>query len=401
MDRSHSSQAEPPASARASYDYMPALDGCRAISIALVVVSHSGLEHVVPGLLGVLIFFVISGFLITRQMIAEIERTGRLGIRAFYLRRVFRLAPALLAYIAMFTVVLGALGAVISPTQILSGVFYFANYYTIFVGFPPHNPIPITWSLSVEEHFYIVFPFLMIAFRRNPGRILPLLVSLVVAVLCWRLYLFTHCDSGGAWLAGQLGCGRTRDFRTHGTDVIFDTILYGSIAALLLHYHEAACRRWLLRRAVVIGAGLALLATLAYRDVLFRDTVRFSIQSIAIAALIVNLLFNPALETPRRLLSLPPMLLVGRLSYSLYLFHFGVLNTLYSLLGTEHSLSNPVAVILYYILSGLMAVASYHLIEQPMVKLRKRFGSHNAEDRSVRPEDVLPGAVDALEDGSS
>src|SRR3954447_19141856 len=84
---------------RASYDYLPALDGFRAISISLVVLAHGGLNRVVPGLLGVVVFFVISGFLITRQMIAEIERSGRLDVRAFYVRRFLRLAPALLLYV--------------------------------------------------------------------------------------------------------------------------------------------------------------------------------------------------------------------------------------------------------------------------------------------------------------
>jgi peptidoglycan/LPS O-acetylase OafA/YrhL len=360
---------------RASSDYLPALDGLRAISVALVVVSHSGLQEVVPGLLGVLIFFAISGFLITRQMIAEIERTGTLNLPGFYLRRVLRLAPALLAYIALFAAVLTVLGSDITAMHILSGIFYVANYYEIFRGFPPHSHIPIIWSLSVEEHFYIVFPFLTIAFRRDLRRILPLLVLLVVAVLGWRFYLFGHCGAAGDWLAEGL-CGRTRHVRIHGTDILFDSILYGCITALILHYHSGFAGRWVIRRGAIAAAAVVLLATLAYREPMFRDTARFSLQAIAINVLLANALFNPALERLRRFLSQPLMLQVGRMSYSLYLFHFGVANTLYALLNTERSLSNPGAVVVFFAASALLAMASYLLIEQPMVRLRKRFGSH-------------------------
>jgi peptidoglycan/LPS O-acetylase OafA/YrhL len=373
---------------KASTAYMPVLDGFRAISIALVVVSHSGLREVVPGLLGVLIFFVISGFLITRQMIVEVERTGTLDLRGFYLRRIFRLAPALLAYLALFWAVLTALGSVITPTHILSGIFYFANFYEIFHGFTPHNHLPIIWSLSVEEHFYIVFPFLMLAFRRDLKRILPLLLGIVVAVLGWRLYLFGHCVSAAGWITEGV-CGRTRHVRIHGTDILFDSILFGAITALVLHYHNGFARRWIIRRGAFACAALVLLGTLAYREPMFRDTVRFSIQAMAIGVLLVNALFQPGLERVRRELSRPLVLLVGRMSYSIYLFHFGVANTLYAVLDTEHSLSNPAAVAVYFVASWLLALASYRWIEQPMVRFRKRFGSH-AKAESVPAADAVP-----------
>ena len=128
---------------RASFDYLPVLDGFRAVSILLVVFSHADLGNIVPGGLGVTVFFVISGFLITRQMIAEIVSTGGFSFGAFYLRRFFRLAPALLLYLAMFTSLFLLLGAHMTGWQIASGIFYVANYYHIFIGYPPLNPNPI------------------------------------------------------------------------------------------------------------------------------------------------------------------------------------------------------------------------------------------------------------------
>ena len=120
----------------ATTHYIPGLDGLRAISVGLVMVAHAGLDHVVPGGLGVTIFFVISGFLITSQMIGEISATGALNFRDFYLRRVFRLAPALLVYIAVMTPVTIILGAEISLPSVAASILYMANYWGLYVGIP-------------------------------------------------------------------------------------------------------------------------------------------------------------------------------------------------------------------------------------------------------------------------
>src|SRR5258706_2312333 len=190
---------------RASFTYIPALDGFRAISIALVVVSHADLANVVPGGLGVIVFFVISGFLITRQMIAEIEATGDLGFGNFYLRRIFRLAPALLVYLALFSSLLLALGAHITWWHVASGVFYIANYYHIFIGYPPSNPNPILWSLSIEEHFYLIAPVVVFLFRRNLPHLLRLLIPLLLLAPLWRLCVYEPCLNSTAAFCGLPG----------------------------------------------------------------------------------------------------------------------------------------------------------------------------------------------------
>lgn len=84
-------------------------------------------------MMGVIVFFVIRGFLITRQLIVEIERSGRLDVRAFYLRRFFRLAPALVVYVGVFSAIFAALGATITPTHLLTGLLYLANHYHVFI----------------------------------------------------------------------------------------------------------------------------------------------------------------------------------------------------------------------------------------------------------------------------
>ncbi|MDX2028053.1 MAG: acyltransferase [Alphaproteobacteria bacterium] len=359
---------------RASYAYLPALDGFRAVSILLVFLSHAGLEHIIPGGLGVLTFFVLSGFLITRQIIAEIEKTGTLSVKRFYLRRVLRLVPPLLAYILVFSVVLGLLGATITTTHIFSGLFYFANYYQIFVGYTQHNPLPILWSLSVEEHFYTLFPLVILLFRNHLKKILPWLGATVIVVLIWRTYLSNLCNTAGSVLCGL--SGQERIF--HGTDTIFDSILYGAIAALALHYYNHSIRRWLINPASFGLAIACLFGTLLYRDPFFRETLRLSLQAISVAIIMINVLFSAfsGVERLRRFLSLGPCLLLGRMSYSLYLFHFGVLNAVYALQGTENTIEGAGGMALYVGGSLPCAALSYYLIEQPMLGLRRRFGAH-------------------------
>ena len=359
-------------SLKASNDYLPALDGLRAVSILLVVISHAGLSYVVPGGLGVLIFFVISGFLITRQMIVEVERTGSLNIKAFYLRRIFRLLPALILYLVLFSIILLGLSSIITPMHLASGLFYFANYYQVFIGYPLHNPVPIAWSLAVEEHYYIVFPFLILMARKNLREILPLLGILVMAVLVWRIFLFSACHAQPELAACGLP-GEDRIF--HATDSIFDCILYGAIAALVLHYHSDIVRRHLIGRNILLLAGACLLITLLFRDEMFRETLRISLQCILIAVIIVNILFGEW-EKPRSILAYKSMVWIGRLSYSLYLFHFGVLITVQAFQNHKQTLTEPIDFILYFILSFTFAAGSYYLVEKPMIGVRKRFGSH-------------------------
>ena len=147
------------------FEVIPSLDGIRAISVLIVVLGHSGLEALVPGGLGVTIFFFLSGYLITTLMLTEHERTGGINIFNFYTRRVFRLMPPLLVTLAIAYGLTYArlLSGGITDTGLAAQLLYFANYYGLF--FDPGNTIPdgtgILWSLAVEEHFYIFYPLLM------------------------------------------------------------------------------------------------------------------------------------------------------------------------------------------------------------------------------------------------
>ena len=363
--------------AAAPAGYLPALDGLRAVSVGLVVVAHAGLDHIVPGGLGVTIFFVISGFLITGLMIDEIAATGRLGFRNFYLRRVFRLAPALLVYIALMTPVTTLLGANTTMQDVVASILYMANYWRLYVGFPDYTPFPILWSLSIEEHYYIFFPMIVSLFIPDLRRLMLPIAVACLAALAWRCCLQQVCESGGNPPWSLCGLAQQPDWSDGiriyaGTDTRFDSILAGAFLALAA---ADGCQRW---RRILVGypalslSLVLLLLSLLIRDVGFRNTLRYSIQNVAICLLIAGVVFHEG-NIISKILALRPMVYIGRLSYSLYLYHYAVVVVILRLHG-PFTWRDP-EFYLYFLASFALSMASYHGIETPMVKFRRRFGS--------------------------
>jgi len=148
---------------------IPSLDGIRAVAVSLVFFAHAGLEHVVPGGLGVTIFFVLSGFLITTLMRIEHARSGRIHFGGFYLRRLLRLMPPLFIVVAAAAALSAAalIDGGFTFGGLLSALFYLGNYHVIahdFHGMPAG--IGVVWSLAIEEHYYLLFPPLAASARR-------------------------------------------------------------------------------------------------------------------------------------------------------------------------------------------------------------------------------------------
>lgn len=358
----------PPNRPTTSYTYWPALDGLRAISILLVIVSHGGMGHIVPGNLGVMIFFVISGFLITHQLQDEINTTHSICLRNFYWRRFLRLTPALLTYLLLFSLLLLPLGYKMTLPHISSALLYYVNYYKIFYNYPTHSPLPILWSLAVEEHFYVLFPCPLLLLSKRPKLLLPCLWSLCGLVTLWRILLFFNCNSLEHWRV----CGIRSELRFHGTDAIADVILYGALAAI--YYPKI---KTCLPVGIFVLSLAALFFSLAYREPLFRETIRFTLQGISISILIIA-----CIEQRFRLLNLflesSWMRYIGKLSYSLYLFHFGIMVMIDAL--REQGLfplwmpTFPA----YFFLSFICAALSYHYIERPFLTLRRHWGAQAA-----------------------
>ena len=354
--------------------YIPALDGLRAVSILLVVGSHAGLDHVLPGAFGVTLFFFISGYLITGQLLHALASDGRLHLLNFYMRRVLRLMPAATTYIVLAGAVFSLGGGLITASGWACALLYGANYYDIWAGYKStlpgiRHPFNILWSLAIEEHFYALWPAaLALLWRRRLTA--AALLTLCAAVLCWRAFLYADCLHGSAWVCGRHAFAALgQDNRLYiGTDTRLDSIAYGALLATAEHHG------WRMPRAAGAAALLLAAAFLVPGDFM-RQVVRTSLQGVALMVLMPALL-RPG-RWPARLLSVTPAIAIGRLSYSLYLWHWGafaVADAVAVHTGTPRF--GPAWQTAALPLAASLALCSYQWIERPMLALRRRVGSH-------------------------
>jgi peptidoglycan/LPS O-acetylase OafA/YrhL len=341
----------------ADFAYVPTLDGMRAISILIVIASHYGLGFIFPGEFGVTIFFFISGYLITNLMIAEERATGAVSVKAFYARRILRLGPALLSMLAVLSVVRFLSDGSLNTAELLAAVFYFMNYYAIFWHLPMSALGPL-WSLAVEEHYYLVYPSLFFWAWKFRRRFLVGLLTLCAAVLIWRTALFIVWDA-------------SRDRIAWSTDTRIDSILFGAILAVILNIPSFDSVLAKLDRTYVFGIATALLLlSFVWRNETFRETVRYSLQGASLVSVFYSILFVKRFEIFRRILSYPAITWVGRISYSLYLWHEVVPYFLSILLPKDTGL--PLQYLLGVPLSFAAASLSYYFVEQPFKRIRKR-----------------------------
>jgi len=360
---------------------IPSLDGIRALAVALVFFAHGGLQGTVPGGLGVTVFFVLSGYLITTLMRREHAERGGVRLRAFYLRRVLRLMPPLFIVVAAAALLssLGVIGGEFSARGLLSVLFYFGNYHVIaldFQGVP--EGLGVVWSLAVEEHYYLLYPPLAIVLLRigRPGVAAAVLVALCAAMLGWRCWLALH--------------GASEHYLTMATDTRADAILVGCLLAFWRNpaLDPVAAARTLPAREWALGAAcvLLLVATLAYRDEFFRLTARYTVQSVAIAPLIW-LAVARAGHAPFRWLNARPMAYVGTISYTIYLAHQVIL---YGVERHAPELGGAATLAFSALLTLVVAEAMRRWVEQPCARLRRQL---HRPARTPTPGAADPGAL--------
>lgn len=333
--------------------YIPILDGWRAVAIFLVLMFH-GLLHVNSGgsarlqklidlsgrtgALGVLVFFCISGYLITQRLVAESRDTGRFSARSFYIKRVFRILPPLALYLLCIGT-LALLGIIRLVPRDWSAVCFLANYlqgswYTTHF-----------WSLSVEEHFYLFWPFCILLFGWR--RAMWIGVALIVAVAAWRPWELQH--HFGAERAAYL----------QHTDMRLDYIMMGSVLALALRFYPSLTG--LLRR---LGSNLGFLLLLVLFALSTRTAVvdLRSIQAILLTLLVCSSAIADA-SLPRALLANPAVLWLGKISYSLYVWQ-----QLFLAPSDNSFWSSLPALPLRYLAALVAAYLSFQLVERPFIR---------------------------------
>jgi peptidoglycan/LPS O-acetylase OafA/YrhL len=342
----------------------------RAISILIVLVSHAGYGTVVPGGLGVTIFFFLSGYLITTLLLDETERTGRINIGKFYLRRAFRLFPPLLVtlVIAYSLVALGLLDGGISWAGILAQLLYFANYYSLF--FDPGNTTAagtgILWSLAVEEHFYMIYPAVLVgllALGLSKQRIVVVLAMACLAVLAWRMFL-----------AGLPNFQTERTY--YSSDTRLDSIVFGCLLALAANPRSAkpgTINPFLQPKSAMLlaTAAIVMAITIVWRGAYFRETFRYSLQGLALMP-VFYFAIRCAKYFPFTLLNQPWIAKIGVYSYAMYLIHhivIGVIERNAPWLAT----TKPLLVLVTFVIATLYAAILDIYVDGYFRRLRKKF----------------------------
>lgn len=316
-----------------------------------------------PGGLGVTIFFFLSGFLITTLMRDEYDRDASINFRHFWLRRSLRILPPF--YLVLILAVGGSLlfetPGTIELWPVMAQMLHYSNYWIIehgYIGLPPGTGV--YWSLAVEEHFYLLFPWVYSLIRRLR------MTARAQAIFFWSLCLFVL-----VWRCVLVFGFHVSTDRTYmASDTRVDSILFGCALAVWcnpvrddLPLFENRWKYFYVPLALIVFLGCFLV-----RDESFRETIRYSLQGAAL-----TILFIAAIRyrywAPFRLLNTRILAFIGLLSYSLYLLHYVIIAALQELLPAFPELLRA---ILALALSTFLAWLIYLAIERPSAALRRR-----------------------------
>lgn len=388
----------PSTSPRFRLGYVPALDGLRGIGIVLVLGYHAGFYNVLPGaFISIDMFFVLSGFLITCLLLEEWHRTGTISFRAFYARRALRLMPALVLVLVAVCIYEAFFDSSGSPPevykQVVATALYVNNWLEAFNEFGFPFLLPHTWSLSIEEQFYFIWPLLLFAMLRvrvPRWAVLGLLGAGIMASAVTMAALWEPTQRNAAGGPAAL-------FRVYyGTDTRAQTILVGVVLALLadrgLIAKAQRAGRIVTVAAMALLGGLAAFVVTASRewDLLYRGG--YLAVAIAVAVILVEVVRDPVGRISK-FVSPRPARWLGEISYGLYLWHWPIFNVI-----LEHTGSWPLGAraALQFAVALIVATLTYYLLEQPMLKRKGAFrttGSGRIEpgerlhrtDRSAQP----------------
>ena len=338
--------------------YRPDIDGLRALAVAVVIAFHFGVGRLQGGFVGVDVFFVISGYLITSLIRNDLGR-DRFTIREFYIRRVRRIFPALFVVLAVVAVAgvmvlfpndLFELRRTLAAATLFASNIYFYRSTDYFAAPDQEQPLLHTWSLSVEEQFYLVFPVLMLLLHRYlPRRWVAVLATISLGSLALSAWSVSNERTAEAFYllpmrAWELGAG-----------------------ALL----AAAGSRELVRGRAAHVVSCAGLALIGYAAMAYDATTPFpGLRALPPVLGAVLLIAAGERSAVGRVLSWRPVVLVGLMSYSLYLWHYPVL-----VFYRAYRLQEPSTVVRWALvaLSLLLAALSWRFVERPFRRARPTF----------------------------
>ncbi len=361
--------------------HRPELDGLRAVAVIMILLVHLafiwpsvGRRWFQGGVQGVDIFFVLSGFLLTSLLLQERRTTGGFSFAGFYRRRALRLLPALVFVILCNLLYTWVTGAPLRP-QLRANVYvllYIANWATVFAKhFPLAYTWDPTWSLAVEEQYYLIFfPFLVLLLRRirTLGTIMVVLAAGIVAAVIWRNIVIGHQP-------------HLRYFTVYvRTDTRIDALLFGPLAALALH------------RGLRVGRGMRVLGLLGAAFLFWfvpvgsldhRWVYRYGFVLVDASAALIVLAVIGGRDPFTRLLRTRPMIWIGRRSYGIYLWNLPVYLATARYL---HDRPEPLQVLVAVSITVVCAAISYRLVELPF--LRRKHPGNRARQAPVNPGSV-------------
>ena len=344
---------------QASLAHHRGLDGLRGVAVILVIIFHSGLGWLPGGFLGVSVFFTLSGFLITSLLINECENTGRIDLKAFWGRRLRRLAPASLVVIAGVVGLASWLSTSIEASRIkgdaISATLYFSNWRFIYSGhsygelFASPSPLQHLWSLSIEEQLYVIVPVVIAGLfalglrRRAIGIVFLIAVAgSTIATMFTNshelIYYGTHTRAAELLLGSALAClfgHRIERLAVQKAKPLSTMYIVPLLGVIVLARFSSVDSLWVYSGLLTLFAGLSAIC------------------------LIASVHAGPV----RSILSSSPLVRIGEVSYGLYLIHWPVIVWL----NSERVDLQPTALFgVQVIVTVILTVASYWLIEQPI-----------------------------------
>lgn len=347
--------------------YMPGLDGLRALAVLAVIFYHLHTQWAPGGLLGVTMFFVLSGYLITDILLAQWDRTGRFDMKDFWVRRAKRLLPAMLAVVlatVLWSILVDRSRLPAMLGDVPAALLYYSNWWLIFhevsyfESFGPLSPLGHLWSLAVEEQFYIFWPVLLgiglILAQKNRGKLALVLAGLSLASALAMGIMY------------QPGQDPSRVY--YGTDTRLFSLLIG--AALAVVWPSRKLKTNISRSATKTLDVTATICLIVIAVLIFKSNdygtflYRGGMVLLSLATtILVAALAHPACRLGR-VLGAKPLRWIGARSYGLYLWHYPVIVLTTPLVNTGGP--NMTRILLQLLVSFVLAELSYRYVEQPV-----------------------------------